>query len=77
MAVHIRDEAVFLEAGFFQDTARGGVGRVGEGGEDGQAHGAGAVLDADKRVGDYHFGKEVTLFLSLKAGAAGADASGR
>lgn len=38
---------------------------------------AGAVLDPDKRVGDYHFGKEVTLFLSLKAGAAGADAAGR
>jgi predicted ribosome quality control (RQC) complex YloA/Tae2 family protein len=38
---------------------------------------AGAVLDPDKRVGDYQFGKEVTLFLSLKAGAAGADATGR
>jgi predicted ribosome quality control (RQC) complex YloA/Tae2 family protein len=38
---------------------------------------AGAVLDPDKRVGDYHFGKEVTLFLSLKAGAAGADVAGR
>jgi predicted ribosome quality control (RQC) complex YloA/Tae2 family protein len=38
---------------------------------------AGAVLDPDKRVGDYHFGKEVTLFLSLKAGAAGAHVAGR
>ncbi|WP_315729213.1 MULTISPECIES: DUF2604 domain-containing protein [unclassified Bradyrhizobium] len=38
---------------------------------------AGTVLDPDKRVGEYHFGKEITLFLSLKAGAAGADASGR
>ena len=38
---------------------------------------AGAVLDPDKRVGGYHFGKEVTLFLSLKAGVAGADAAGR
>ncbi|MDN4987191.1 DUF2604 domain-containing protein [Bradyrhizobium sp. WYCCWR 13022] len=38
---------------------------------------AGAVLDPDKRVGEYHFGKEVTLFLSLKAGVAGADAAGR
>ncbi len=38
---------------------------------------AGTVLDPDKRVGEYHFGKEVTLFLSLKAGAAGADAAGR
>ncbi|WP_342723972.1 DUF2604 domain-containing protein [Bradyrhizobium sp. B097] len=37
---------------------------------------AGTVLDPDKRVGHYHFGKEVTLFLSLKAGAAGA-AAGR
>jgi hypothetical protein len=32
---------------------------------------AGAVLDPDKHVGEYHFGKEVTLFLSLKAGVAG------
>ncbi|RXH35331.1 hypothetical protein XH84_05705 [Bradyrhizobium nanningense] len=32
---------------------------------------AGAVLDPEKRVGEYHFGKEVTLFLSLKAGVAG------
>ena len=37
---------------------------------------AGTVLDPDKRVGHYHFGKEVTLFLSLKAGAAGG-AAGR
>ncbi|WP_271610891.1 DUF2604 domain-containing protein [Bradyrhizobium sp. CCBAU 21360] len=32
---------------------------------------AGTVLDPEKRVAEYHFGKEVTLFLSLKAGAAG------
>jgi hypothetical protein len=32
---------------------------------------AGTVLDPEKHVSDYHFGKEVTLFLSLKAGAAG------
>lgn len=32
---------------------------------------AGTVLDPEKHVGEYHFGKEVTLFLSLKAGAAG------
>ncbi|WP_323980644.1 DUF2604 domain-containing protein [Bradyrhizobium japonicum] len=32
---------------------------------------AGTVLDPEKRVGEYHFGKEVTLFLSLKAGVAG------
>ena len=38
---------------------------------------AGTVLDPEKRVGEYHFGKEVTLFLSLKAGVAGADAAGR
>ena len=38
---------------------------------------AGTVLDPEKHVGEYHFGKEVTLFLSLKAGAAGADAAGR
>jgi len=33
---------------------------------------AGAVLDPEKHVGEYHFGPKVTLFLSLKAGAAGA-----
>ncbi|WP_316173356.1 MULTISPECIES: DUF2604 domain-containing protein [unclassified Bradyrhizobium] len=38
---------------------------------------AGTVLDPAKRVGDYHFGKEVTLFLSLKAGVAGANEAGR
>ena len=32
---------------------------------------AGTVLDPEKHVGEYHFGKEVTLFLSLKAGVAG------
>ncbi|MCP1838775.1 MULTISPECIES: DUF2604 domain-containing protein [unclassified Bradyrhizobium] len=32
---------------------------------------AGTLLDPEKRVAEYHFGKEVTLFLSLKAGAAG------
>lgn len=32
---------------------------------------AGTVLDPEKRVAEFHFGKEVTLFLSLKAGAAG------
>jgi hypothetical protein len=32
---------------------------------------AGTVLDPEKHVGECHFGKEVTLFLSLKAGAAG------
>jgi hypothetical protein len=32
---------------------------------------AGDVLDPDKKVGDFGFGKEVTLFLSLKAGVAG------
>jgi hypothetical protein len=32
---------------------------------------AGTVLDPEKHVSEYHFGKEVTLFLSLKAGAAG------
>jgi Protein of Unknown function (DUF2604) len=37
---------------------------------------AGTVLDPDKRVGHYHLGKEITLFLSLKAGAAGG-AAGR
>jgi hypothetical protein len=33
---------------------------------------AGDPLDMAKRVGDYHFGHEVTLFLSLAAGVAGA-----
>ena len=33
---------------------------------------AGEVLDTDKKVGEFGFGKEVTLFLSLKAGVAGA-----
>lgn len=33
---------------------------------------AGDVLDPDKTVGSFHFGEKVTLFLSLKAGAAGA-----
>lgn len=32
---------------------------------------AGTVLDLDRTVRDYHFGKEAFLFLSLKAGAAG------
>jgi Protein of Unknown function (DUF2604) len=32
---------------------------------------AGDVLDPDKKVGEFGFGKEVTLFLSLKAGVAG------
>ena len=32
---------------------------------------AGTVLDPEKRVDEYHFGKETTLFLSLKAGVAG------
>jgi hypothetical protein len=32
---------------------------------------AGTVLDPEEHVGEYHFGKEVTLFLSLKAGVAG------
>jgi hypothetical protein len=32
---------------------------------------AGEMLDPDKTVRHYHFGKEVTLFLSLKAGVAG------
>jgi len=32
---------------------------------------AGTVLDPEKRVSEYHFGKKVTLFLSLKAGVAG------
>lgn len=38
---------------------------------------AGTLLDPEKRIGEYHFGKEVTLFLSLKAGVAGADTAGR
>jgi predicted ribosome quality control (RQC) complex YloA/Tae2 family protein len=38
---------------------------------------AGTVLDPEKHVGEYHFGKEVTLFLSLKAGVAGAGTAGR
>nr|WP_247838400.1 DUF2604 domain-containing protein [Bradyrhizobium sp. 200] len=29
------------------------------------------MLDPDKKVGEFGFGKEVTLFLSLKAGVAG------
>jgi len=33
---------------------------------------AGEPLDTAKRVNDYHFGQEVTLFLSLAAGVAGA-----
>lgn len=33
---------------------------------------AGEALDTAKRVGNYHFGHEVTLFLSLAAGVAGA-----
>jgi len=33
---------------------------------------AGVVLDPEKQVGEFHFGKKVTLFLSLKAGVAGA-----
>jgi hypothetical protein len=32
---------------------------------------AGTLLDPEKRVAEYHFGKETTLFLSLKAGVAG------
>jgi hypothetical protein len=32
---------------------------------------AGETLDPAKKVGDYHFGHEVTLFLSLAAGVAG------
>lgn len=35
------------------------------------------MLDPEKDVGEYHFGREVTLFLSLKAGAAGARRAGR
>ncbi len=33
---------------------------------------AGVVLDIDKPVGEFGFGKRVTLFLSLRAGVAGA-----
>lgn len=33
---------------------------------------AGVVLDTDKPVGEFGFGKRVTLFLSLRAGVAGA-----
>ncbi|XSC42759.1 DUF2604 domain-containing protein [Bradyrhizobium sp. RDT10] len=32
---------------------------------------AGERLDPDKKLGEFEFGKEVTLFLSLKAGVAG------
>jgi hypothetical protein len=32
---------------------------------------AGVVLDPEKKVGEFEFGKKVTLFLSLKAGVAG------
>jgi hypothetical protein len=32
---------------------------------------AGALLDLDKKIGDYHFPDDVKLFLSLKAGVAG------
>ena|ERR1700686_1449612 len=38
---------------------------------------AGALLDPEKRVGEYHFGEKVTLFLSLKAGVAGVGPAGR
>jgi hypothetical protein len=34
---------------------------------------AGTVLDPDRTVASYHFCEDVTLFLSLKAGAAGCD----
>ncbi|MER9395439.1 MULTISPECIES: DUF2604 domain-containing protein [unclassified Mesorhizobium] len=33
---------------------------------------AGTLLDVDKEVGDFSFATPVTLFLSLKAGVAGA-----
>lgn len=33
---------------------------------------AGNLLDVDKKVGDFGFANTVTLFLSLKAGVAGA-----
>lgn len=32
---------------------------------------AGELLDPEKKVAEFGFGKEVTLFLSLKAGVAG------
>ncbi|WP_028350611.1 DUF2604 domain-containing protein [Bradyrhizobium murdochi] len=32
---------------------------------------AGELLDQNKKVGEFGFGEEVTLFLSLKAGVAG------
>ncbi|WP_246174189.1 DUF2604 domain-containing protein [Bradyrhizobium paxllaeri] len=32
---------------------------------------AGELLDPDKKLGEFGFGKQVTLFLSLKAGVAG------
>lgn len=32
---------------------------------------AGALLDLKKKIGEYHFGPDVKLFLSLKAGAGG------
>ena len=32
---------------------------------------AGNLLDLDKKIEDYHFSPETTLFLSLKAGVAG------
>ncbi|MCA6116896.1 DUF2604 domain-containing protein [Bradyrhizobium sp. WSM 1738] len=32
---------------------------------------AGELLDPDKKLGEFGFGKKVTLFLSLKAGVAG------
>ena len=31
----------------------------------------GAVLDLEKKIGDYHFPADVKLFLSLKAGVGG------
>ncbi|CCM80051.1 MULTISPECIES: DUF2604 domain-containing protein [Rhizobium] len=33
---------------------------------------AGTLLDADKKIGDFGLANTVTLFLSLKAGVAGA-----
>lgn len=38
---------------------------------------AGTVLDPEKHVGEFGFGKEVTLFLSLKAGVAGGYCASR
>jgi hypothetical protein len=32
---------------------------------------SGALLDLDKKIGEYHFADGVKLFLSLKAGVAG------